>query len=193
MKIKGLNSRSLLWVLYGFLGFIVLLTLAAGVFLTFKVNKLSLEVAKNRYLSINNNRKIEALANLQKDLKEMSDEKKLLDNYLPKDKEVSSILKDFEILSGVNGLNFNIFTAGGGSATITYKPSNDQTQKSGDYYVFPFQMTVDGSFTRIDLLMRGMEGYKRLVEIKSIKYTKDVNAPGDATEAVLQVNAYLKK
>ncbi len=193
MRVKKINARSLLGILYGFLGLIIILTLAAGVYLALKVNDLSLEVAKNRYLSVNNNQKIEALANLQKNLKEMSDEKALLDSYLPQDKEVSSILKDFETLSGANGLSFSIFTAGEGSSTTTFKPSSDQTQKSGNYYVFPFQVTVNGSFARINLMMREMENYKRLVEIKDIKYAKDTSAPSDITEAVLQVNAYLKK
>lgn len=193
---KGMNAKSFNKVLYVIIGIVVSTTLVISAYLVFILNKTSQEVSKNKYVSISNNTKVEALAELEKSLKDLSSEESKINSFMPDEKEVSQILKDWEIMAVSKGLSWTVMKVGdeqAKSSTPNKKQDESQTVKSGDFYIFPYQITLRGSFDKVDIMIRDIEEYKRLAEIKEVKYTKDPAIPGDFVEAVLQVNAYLRK
>ncbi|MDO8507846.1 MAG: type 4a pilus biogenesis protein PilO [bacterium] len=194
---KGLNAKSFHKMLYMFLGGVVCVTLLASAYLIFALNNVSREVSKNKYISMNNNKKIEALAGLEGSLRDMSLEESKLEQYLPEEKEVSKILKDIEGMATKNLLSFSAYQVGGSqsksASSSKDKPDGSQTQKADGYNIFPFQVTLHGSYAGVNSVLKDMENYGRLVEIRDVKYSKDITVSGDVVDAVLQVNAYLKK
>lgn len=198
-KGHSLDAKSFNKMLYIFLGIVLLLTLSFSVFLIIFLNNLSIEISKNKFISINNNKKIEALSKLQNDYKSMSKESDKLDEYLPDKKEVSSILRDLEAMAAKDGLTFGSYQVGGSTVVQTkgtskIKSDDVQIQNLGDYSVFSFQMVLTGSYANVDAMIKDIENYSRLTEVKDVKYNKNTTvAGGDAIEATLQVNAYLKK
>ncbi len=198
-KDHGLDAKSFNKLLYISFGVVIFLTLGISAFLVYFLNNLSEQISKNKYTSINNNKKVEALTNLEKDYKSMKSESDMLDAYLPEQKEVSSILKDLENMAGKNGLSFSSYQVGGtvtkttNTTTAKVNTGDVQIQNIGGNTVFPFKIVVKGSFAKIDAMIKDIEAYSRLTEIKEIKYNKDTTAPGDIVEASLTVNAYLKK
>lgn len=197
---QGMGAKKFNKVLYIFLGIIVFITLLSSAYLAIVINNISLETSKNKYISIENNTKVETLAKLEDSLRDMSYEESRIAQYLPDDKEVSQILKDLEIMAGKNSLDFSIYKVGSVQSKNVAVPAKNkektdisQTEKSGDFYVFPFNITLTGSYSGVNAMIMEIEEYNRLVEVKEIKYSKEPTASGDVIDAVLQVNAYLKK
>ncbi len=195
MSKNALDAKSFNKILSGVIGAIAFLTLVAGIYFVINLNNLSKEVSKNKYLAENNSKKIEALTQLDSDYKQFSTEADQIESYLPDKKDVSSLLRDLEAMAGRNGLNFSSYQVGSGqSNTVSSKSKSGdlQLQKGSGYMIFPFQIVLKGSYAKVDDMMKQIEGYNRLVEIKGVKYSKDYTSPGDAVEADLTLNAYLK-
>jgi len=193
MKKNNFSAKSFNKLLYITLCAVIGVTLVANIYLILMLNTKSLEVSKNKYISKQNNKRIVALAGLEGSLTEMSLEDGRLEEYLPAEKEVSQILKDMEAMAVKNGLTFDAYQVGNKNSKSKAKPDGTQIEKSDGYNIFPFQLTLTGSYNSVDSAMKEMEGYKRLIEVKDVKYSKSTKTPGDVISAVLQVNAYLKK
>lgn len=191
----NMNAKSFNKFLYISICMIAFITLILSGYLVFLLNKMSAEASKNKYIAMKNNEKIEALAKLETDFKSITEDQDRLESYLPDQKDVSRILKDLESMAGENGLSFNSYQINlkNSNSKTKEKADDSQTIKVGDYLVFPFQVVLRGSYVKIDTMMRDMEGYERLIEVKEVKYAKDTTIPGDNVEAILTVNAYLKK
>ncbi len=196
MKKNVLDARSFNKLLFALLAVIIVLTLAVSVYLGITLNNLSKQVSNNKYLAENNSRQIQVLAKLDDDYRNFSMEANEIEHYLPNNKEVSDLLKDLETMASKEDLNFSSYQAGNGqNQPVSLKGSTQdlQVKKVNGYMVFPFQITLKGSFARVDNMIKQIESYNRLVEIQSVKYTKDqTNVLGDAIKANLTINAYLK-
>ena len=196
MKKNVLDARSFNKLLFALLAVIIVLTLAVSVYLGITLNNLSKQVSNNKYLAENNSRQIQVLAKLDDDYGNFSMEANEIEHYLPNNKEVSDLLKDLETMASKEDLNFSSYQAGNGqNQPVSLKGSTQdlQVKKVNGYMVFPFQITLKGSFARVDNMIKQIESYNRLVEIQSVKYTKDqTNVLGDAIKANLTINAYLK-
>lgn len=197
---QGMGAKKFNKVLYIVLGIIVFVTLTASAYLVIALNKISLETSKNKYISIENNSKIEALAKLEDSLRDISFEEANVSQYLPDDKEVSQILRDLEGMATKSSLAFSAYQVGAGSSKSVAVPAKDkeksdisQTEKSGDFYILPFKVTLTGSYSGVNAMLMEVEEYNRLIEVKEVKYSKEPTAGGDIVETTLQVNAYLKK
>lgn len=201
MKNKGMNAKKFNKVLYTVLGAVVVVTLSISTYLAIAVDALSRETSKNKYISIKNNSKVEALAKLEDSLRDMSSEEAKVSGYLPNDKEVAQILKDLEAMATRSSLTFNVYEVGkSGSKSVAVPATKEkeksdisQTEKSGDFYILPLKLTLTGSYMGVSAMLKEIEDYSRLTEVKEIKYSKDPTAGGDIIEATLQVNTYLKK
>ncbi len=191
----SLDAKSFNKILYGLIAGIIALTIAISAYFVVALNSLSKEVAKKKYTAENNNKKIEALVQLDDQYKQFYPEVNQVESYLPEKKEVSNLLRDLESMAQKNGLDFNSYQVGNGQITTVSSKSKTgdlQLNQSNGYTVFPFQIILKGSYAQVDTMIKAIEGYNRLTEIMGIKYNKDYNVPGDAINANLTINAYLK-
>ncbi|RJO61875.1 hypothetical protein C4544_01640 [candidate division WS5 bacterium] len=198
MAKQGMTSKSLNKLLYMISGGILALTLGIGIYFGIILTNMSSEVSKNKYIAINNEKKIEALSQLKIDYKKIGSEKDSVDSYVPNDKKVSAILRDLERMAGLNSLTFSAFKAqedkGKSSKDANVKVEDIQIKKEGEYYIFPFQLELKGSYSGINSMMIDMEKFDRLIDVKTISYEKnedDTTLSTDIITATLAINVYL--
>lgn len=174
---------------------VVLIVIAAfSLYFVLDINRLSQEVAKNKYLAMNNNLKIETLAELEHNFYGTKEEKERINAYLPTSKDVSILLSDLENMARNNNLVFNSYQViNDRKATLSKDKAQDvQIQKKDDYYFLSFMIKLEGSYDSTTKMIQEMESYERLVEVSAIKYTKKFELGTDYIEAELNLNAYLK-
>lgn len=167
------------------------------------LDKTSKELSDNKYISLNNNKKIEALSKLKDDYRSITYEKESIEKYVPEEKETSEILKDIEQMAVRNSLSFasyKVETTRSGKTTSSSGSSateDSQIKKTDDYYKIPFNIELSGSFSMIDKMISEMEGHDRLLVIEKISYTQLNEGAsvqtGDTIKATFLINAYLRK
>ena len=199
-KQQGLTAKSFNKLLYIISGCLLAVTIAVGVYFGISLEKTSKEVSKNKYIAINNGKKIEALAKLSTDYNAIDEEKRLIDIYIPKDKEVSLILSDLEQMATINSLSLVVYKTveekGKSPSKNTLNTEDVQLKKKDGYYIFPFQLELKGSFAGVTSMLMDMEDFDRLIDIRAISYEKDGDEAlitTDIVKATLAVNIYLMK
>lgn len=198
MAKQGMTAKSLNKFLYMISGGILAVTLGIGIYFGIVLTNMSSEVSKNKHVAINNEKKIEALSQLKIDYKNVKNEKGAIDSYVPNEKKVSSVLRDLELMAVSNSLTFSAFKAGEekskASKDANVKLEDIQIKKEDNYYIFPFQLELKGSYSGINSMMIEMEGFDRLIDVKTISYKKDeddATLSADVVTATLAVNLYL--
>ncbi len=195
-KNKSLAAKRFNRILIVTISLLFILTVVLSVSLVFFLDKMSKETSKNKHISLNNNKKIETLIELQNEMKNVRGVEEQVDKYIPEDKEISQILKDLEAISNANGLTFTAFTADSGQARTGAKSVEDaQLKKIDDYYAIPFQVELVGSFAKVDNMIMAIESYDRLLQVESISYKQPKDSAvqiGDNTAATLKINAFKK-
>lgn len=181
------------------IGVLFAFTILLGVSLVFFLDKMSKETSKNKHISLNNNKKIETLIDVQNEMKNVKRLEEKVNKYIPEDKEISGLLKDLEGISNTNGLSFTAFTTAAGQAKAATKETStvedSQLNKVDNYYAIPFQIELGGSFVKINDMIMAIESYGRLLQIESISYKQPketTDQTGDNTIATLKINAFKK-
>lgn len=202
MKTKkhNLAAKRFNKVLIAIIGLLFLFTILLSVALVFFLDKMSRETSNNKHISLNNNKKIETLIDLQNEMKNVEGFEEQVSSYIPEDKEISSILKDLEEMSKTNGLSFKAYLTELVNPKATTdkdssKNEDPQLKKVENYYTIPFQIELGGSFSKIDDMIIAIEAYDRLLQIESMSF-KQPKEPteqvGDNTIATLKINAFKK-
>ncbi len=195
MRKETFSPKSFNTFLYVIIAVIVIAILVFSAYFVLAINDLSKELSKNKYLSINNNAKIEALAKLEHYFHGSNEEKEKVTIYLPGTKDVSVLLSDLERMASTNGLVFNSYqTINDKKATLSKdKAAQDiQIQRENDYQFMAFMIELEGPYQSINEMVKQIENYERLVEVTSIKYTNLLIEGSETIRAELNINAYLK-
>jgi len=200
MKKKGLDARAYNKVLYAFMFTTVGITVLVSVYFVLILNKTSQDLSNNKYTAAKNNEKIEALANLKTEYKNIDYERTQLEDYIPDKKEASNIIKDIETMAQKNTLSFLVYqidsTKSKNAAEAKSDADDPQLKKGDDYYTFTFKIELNGSYMMVDKMITDIESHYRLLEIKKISYapqSKTEVSTGDNIKATLLINAYLRK
>lgn len=194
MNRERLTPKSFNLLLYVLITVVIVVIVAFSLYFVLDINRLSKEVAKNKYLAMNNNLKIETLAELDHNFYGTKSEKERINAYLPTSKDVSVLLSDLERMARSNNLVFSSYQVINDRKAILSKDKAQdvQIQKKDNYYFLSFMIKLDGSYNSITKMIQEMESYERLIEVSAIKYTKKFEAGTDYIEAEINLNAYLK-
>ncbi len=199
-KKQGITAKYFNKLLYIMSGCLLAATIIAGIYFGISLEKTSKKVSKNKYIAINNGKKIEALAQLSTDYNTINTENYLMDSYIPDNKKVSAILSDLEQMASSKSLSFTAYKTveekSKSSGANTLGTEDMQLEKKGNYYIFPFQLELEGSFAGINSMLMDIEDSNRLMDVRAISYTKDSSEALLATDiikATLTVNVYLIK
>jgi len=193
-KTDSMDAISFNKLLYVICAVIVVVTIAVSAYFVLSLDAKSKEMSMNKYISSTNNKKIEALATLEAKYHSMNDIEQRLGEYLPQGKETSELIRGLESLAVEQGIGFKAYTVDDNKTTNATVANGDiQVKKIDNYYVLPIKIELDGSFVKINEMMKSIEGYNRLIEVKQVDYEKSMDTRSDDVTASLKLNVYLKQ
>jgi len=118
---------------------------------------------------------VQKLDELKAENERLRAELKALEEYLPEEKEISSLLKQVEDLSREAGLNIN-----------TWTPSIKRMHASGIIYEVPVSISLTGSYHKLGLFFSSLTQLNRIVNVNNINMGSP--QPPKGGEAVLSVS-----
>lgn len=196
--------------------FLIPLSIAGLALLSFPLlrglDNLSKNVAEKEARLINFNEKERTLESLSINYKKIEKDMENILKALPEEKESSSLIVSLEALSSEKSLRANSLVyktetvkkkksvSESGEATkeegVKTGQGLTQTEKDGDLYNFPFEITLEGSYSQVLEALREIENLSRLLIVKKTTITKIKGDEGDTRKdlvtAKFNINAYLK-
>lgn len=173
-----------------FFVFLAVITFAGGWYYSLKMNEdLSRLATGVKFL----NQESAVKTEIVQKYKRVANYEYLVSDTLPKSKEVSSYLADFEELAKKNGISIGQSTIGTTSTKVKQADLDlSQTVVQKDYYELPIKYTVEGSYQSFQQLLIDLSNLRRLNTVSEVNVTKS-NEAGDAVQITFVNIVYIKK
>lgn len=192
------KSKRFYYIISFLFSLLVIATLAAEAIFYVKISNMQATFSEQKYYNEKLEEKASILASLSENYSTIEDDKEIILETLPTDKDASKLVADLNSIAEKNGLKFTSVESNTTLSTKSENKSNDplllQTIK-GDYgYEMPLSIKVEGSYKNIVPFIEGIESYQRLINITSIDIA-EINDEGisDYIEATIDITAYLKR
>ena len=158
---------------------------------------LKLSSDSNRYTteSTNYQQQVEALSNLKLSYAKASLKSAAVYEAVPKEKNISKFLANFEILAKDNGIS--VISAKVGDLKTKSKIGSDysQTISKSEYYELPIAYEVSGNYINFTKLISDLSIQKRLITVNNLVVVTDPsdNVSAGTIRANFTIIIYLKK
>lgn len=122
-----------------------------------EIERLNQEIAKQEADISKSQSMIQRLDELKAENARLRAQLKILEEYLPEEKEISSLLKQVEELSKEAGLEI-----------LTWSPSSKRQHPSGVVFEVPVSIRLDGSYHDLGHFFSSLTQLDRIVNVKNI-------------------------
>lgn len=193
---------------------IVLSGLAVGIFFWNTLAVASKKVKEKELTLDSFTEKEMSLKNLEKSYEKIKENNEDVYDALPDQKDATVLMTSLANLATEKGVEIVVYdlrmnakkTPAKTAPTIDNKDSSaqtntpappinlslSQTEKEGDLYRLPLDITASGSYVKVLEYLKKLENFDRLMTIDKISITKDSDMSIDTVKATISVGAYLK-
>lgn len=126
-----------------------------------QIEKLNKEIAKQEADISKSQSMVQRLDELKAENERLRAQLKVLEEYLPEEKEISSLLKQVEELSKEAGLDI-----------LAWSPSSKRKHPSGVVFEVPVSVRLDGSYHDLGHFFSSLTQLDRIVNVKNINMGK---------------------
>ena len=193
---------------------IVLSGLAVGIFFWNTLTVASKKVKEKELTLDSFTEKEISLKNLERSYEKIKENNEDVYDALPDQKDATVLMTSLANLATEKGVEIVVYdlrmnakktpaktaptteNKDGSAQTNTLAPpinlSLSQTEKEGDLYRLPLDITASGNYVKVLEYLKKLENFNRLLAIDKISITKNTNDIGDTVKATISVGAYLK-
>jgi len=200
------NPRSFFKTLLGLIFILTIGVLLGGVYYWLQLNNESSELSKKEITIANFAEKERALDNLLINYNDIKDKINKINYAIPKEKEAASLMASLETLAHSKGLEIVVYEhkedgitkkSSTSQSTDKGKPKvnhrMNQVEKEDGLLKFSPEITVTGSYIKVNEFLSGLEDLDRLLVIDKIDIQKEPNPDTpDFVRAVITTYAYFK-
>ncbi len=135
------------------------------------------------------------LSDLKLTLAKVLNQKQVVYSAIPKTKETSTALKDFESLAKADGMTISNTNVGDVKAKSKTGSDFSQTVNKNDYYELPIKYEMTGDYANLTKLLADVDVQPRLMSVSDLEVTADVTdkAALGKVRATFILTIYVKK